>query len=661
VLTVSGLGKRYASQVVLEDVNWFVPKGARVGLVGPNGAGKSTLLRMVAGQIEPDTGLIALPRETTVGYLPQEVFGIAGRTVLEHALEAFAELRAIADECRRIEHELAEMPADDPRHDAVMARYTELRGDWDARGMYDMDAQAERVLAGLGFRNTDFGRDCGEFSGGWQMRLALATLLLRQPDVLLLDEPTNHLDIEARTWLEEFLAAYQGTIVVVAHDRYFLDVVATQISEVSRGTISDFHTNYSRYLVEREERIARQAEAYRVQQEEIERIQAFINRFRYQASKAALVQSRIKQLDKIERLKPPEGYRSIRFRFPQPPRGGRVVLEARGLCKRYGDLEVYRGLDLVIERGKKIALVGPNGAGKSTLMRMLAGVEEPTAGERIVGHNVGVGYFAQDQTQILDPKLTVLEEITRVAPPDLVPQVRGILGAFLFSGDAVEKRTSVLSGGERNRLALAKLLLHPANCLLLDEPTNHLDIHAKEVLLDALAGYEGTLVLVAHDRYILDRLPEEVIEVGHGGAVRYLGNYEDYLRKKESGDTAPIPGPTPANGDAAPAPAAATPAAKPSREDRDAARKRQREVERRARRLAEVEGAIEAKEAEMGGLSAVINQPGFYQTHENPQATFSQYAALQREVEGLYAELEKLERALAPGSDEAPASLAGSN
>jgi len=644
VLNVSGLSKRYGSQVVLDSVNWFVPKGGRVGLVGPNGAGKSTLLRMIAGQIEPDAGAIVLPKETTVGYLPQEVFGISGRSVLAHALEAFAELRGLEDECRRVEHELAELPADDPRHDAVMERYAELRGEWDARGMYDMEAQAERVLAGLGFRPGDFARDCGEFSGGWQMRLALATLLLRRPDLLLLDEPTNHLDIEARNWLEDFLAAYQGTIIVVAHDRYFLDVVANQISEVSHGTVTDFNTNYSRYLVEREERVARQAQAYREQQEEIERIQSFINRFRYQASKAALVQSRIKQLEKIERLKPPEGYRAIHFKFPQPPRSGRAVLELRGACKRYGDLEVYRGLDLVIERGRKVALVGPNGAGKSTLIKLLAGAEPLSAGARVVGHNVELGYFAQDQTQVLDPKLTVLQEITRVAPPDLVPQVRGILGAFLFSGDAVEKRTSVLSGGERNRLALAKLLLHPANCLLLDEPTNHLDIYAKEVLLDALLAYEGTLVLVAHDRYILDRLPQEVIEVGQGGAVRYLGNYEDYLRKKEAGDSAPVPTLASLEEPAGVAGPTAGPPPKPTREDREQARRRQREAERRAKRLLEVESAIEAKEAELGSLSAVINQPGFYQSHENPQTLFSQYAALQKEVESLYGELEKLER-----------------
>ncbi len=640
MLTISNLRKRYGSQVVLDGLNWFVPAGARVGLVGANGSGKSTLLRVIAGEVEADDGSVVVPKDCTVGYLPQEVFGLGGRTVLEQALTAFAEVRALEAECRRVEHALAEVPADDPRHDELMATYTRLRAEWDTYGSYDMEAQAERVLAGLGFRTTDLQRDCGEFSGGWQMRLALATLLLRRPQLLLLDEPTNHLDIEARTWLEEFLADYPYTVIVVAHDRYFLDVVVQQISEVTHGTITDFHTNYSRYLVEREERLERQAEAYRLQQEEIERLQAFINRFRYQASKAALVQSRIKQLEKIERLQPPEGFRTVHFRFPQPPRSGRMVLQLDGARKQYGDLVVYAGLDLAIERGRKVALVGPNGAGKSTLMKLLAGVEPLDAGARVVGHNVTLGYFAQDQTQVLDPSRTVLDEITRAAPADLVPQVRNILGAFLFSGEAVHKRISVLSGGERNRLALAKLLLHPANCLLLDEPTNHLDIHAKEVLLDALLAYKGTLVLVAHDRYILDRLPEEVIEVGAGTAVRYLGNYEDYLRKKASGEVqSPLPRALATGSDNGTRPAP------PDAGARAAQRRREREQARRAQQLEQIETAIAEKEAALSALAEVINQGDFHHTHPHPHSVYSDYARLRKEIDGLYAQLERLESA----------------
>ncbi|MFQ5665234.1 MAG: ABC-F family ATP-binding cassette domain-containing protein [Candidatus Binatia bacterium] len=641
MLTISNLQKRYGGQIVVDRLNWFVPDGARVGLVGANGSGKSTLLRMIAGEVEPDDGAIVLPKDHTVGYLPQEVWGLSGHTVLEQALRAFADVRALADQCRRVEHELAEVTADDPRHGTLMDTYTRLRTEWDTRGCYDMEAQAERVLAGLGFRPTDLQRDCSEFSGGWQMRLALATLLLRRPQLLLLDEPTNHLDIEARTWLEEFLAEYPHTVIVVAHDRYFLDVVVRQVSEAAHGHITHFQTNYSRYLIEREARLQRAAQAYHVQQEEIERLQAFISRFRYQASKAALVQSRIKQLERIERLKPPEGLRTVHFRFPQPPRSGRTVLQLQGAHKHYGDVVVYDGLDLSIERGRKIALVGPNGAGKSTLMKLLAGAEPLTGGTRTVGHNVTVGYFAQDQTQALDPQCTVLDEITRAAPSDLVPQVRNILGAFLFSGDAVHKRAGVLSGGERSRLALAKLLLRPANCLLLDEPTNHLDIHAKEVLLDALLAYKGTLVLVAHDRYILDRLPEEIIEVGAGTAVRYLGDYEGYLRKKACSE-APVP--RSSTVPVQPPPGGhAEQAARRAR--RSAQRRREREQARRAQQVEKTEAAIAEKEAELSSLTAVINQPDFPQAHPDPHSVFSAYARLRKEIGTLYRQLEKMDSA----------------
>jgi ATP-binding cassette subfamily F protein 3 len=386
-------------------------------------------------------------------------------------------------------------------------------------------------------------RDCSELSGGWQMRVALAQLLLRRPDFLLLDEPTNYLDLEARTWLEEFLVQYPGTLVMVAHDRYFLDVTVDHIAEVLHGRVADYPMNYSRYLAEREERMELARKAYEDQKAEIERIEGFIHRFRYQASKAALVQSRVKQLEKIERLPPPEGHdRTLKIRLPEAARSGRAVLELSGARKRYGEVAVYDGADVLIERGQRVALVGPNGAGKTTLLKLLAGVLPLDGGTLRVGHNVKVGYFAQDHAEMLDPGRTALEEVMAAASMETAPHVRTLLGAFLFSGDAVEKRTGVLSGGERSRLALAKLLIEPSNCLLLDEPTNHLDLTAKEVLLAALLAYTGTLVIVAHDRYLLDRLPTQMVEVGGGHAVRYLGNYEDYLRAKARvADPAPAP------------------------------------------------------------------------------------------------------------------------
>jgi ATP-binding cassette subfamily F protein 3 len=657
VLTVSSLSKAYRGQRVLDGVNWFAPDRTCVGLTGMNGAGKSTLLKLIAGEIEADSGEISLPKGTTVGYLPQEVIGISGRTVFDEAMSAFADLHALESECRRLEDELAAGPVDGPEHDRLMAAYHDVRERFDREVRYDLDAETERVLSGLGFRPEDFTRDLGTFSGGWQMRVALAKLLLRRPRVLLLDEPTNHLDLEARTWLEEFLAASESLVILVAHDRYFLDVCVQRITEVSRGRLTDYECNYTAYLAQREERRAQEAEAYALQQEEIARQEAFIRRFRYQASKAAQVQSRVKQLEKMERLVAPEGHeRRVKIRLPEPPRSGRIVVGLEQATKRYDALTVYEGVDLAIERGTKVALVGPNGAGKSTLMKLLVGVEPLTAGQRICGHNVRLAYFAQDQSTVLNPEKTVLEELSAVTPTEMMPRVRDLLGAFLFSGDAVEKPTRVLSGGERNRLALAKLLVEPANCLLLDEPTNHLDLTAKEVLLEALLEYEGTIVLVAHDRYILDRLPTQVIEVGHGAAVRYLGNYEEYLAKKQAMEGGVVVGtPVATPNCRAPAKAAAyggdgasegtddgRGAAVAARAERDAAKRNARAEEKRRREAQDVEASIVAKEAEIAELATIMNDPDFYQTHPEPQRLFSSYARLKREVETLYERLERL-------------------
>ena len=533
MLQVSGVSKAYGGQVVLADVTWTVAPGTRVGLAGPNGAGKSTLLRLIAGEIEPDRGAVTMPRGTRVGYLPQHILGGAGTTVRAHALSAFAELHALEARRADLEHQLATVDPASDAYQAVMERYVAVCEEWDHRGRYDTDAAAEVVLRGLGFDEADLARDLGALSGGWQMRAHLARLLLERPDVLLLDEPTNYLDLEARNWLEEFLVGYAGTVILVAHDGYFLDVAVERTAEVLNGRVTDYPMPYSRYLEERETRLELARAAYAQQQEEIERIEAFISRFRYQASKAALVQSRIKQLERIERLPPPDGHeRTLKIRLPEAARSGRTVVELRGARKRYGEVAVYDGVDVLVERGQRVALVGPNGAGKTTLLKLLAGVLPLDGGGRKVGQNVQLAYFAQDHGEMLDTERTVLDEVMRAATVETAPHVRPLLGAFLFSGDAVEKRVGVLSGGERSRLALAKLLLHPANCLLLDEPTNHLDLTAKEVLLEALLAYQGTIVIVAHDRYILDRLPTQVIEVGAGRAERYLGNYEDWVRAK---------------------------------------------------------------------------------------------------------------------------------
>ena len=591
MLSISNLCRRFGSQVVFDHASWTVTERERVALVGANGSGKSTLLRMIAGLDEPDDGTISLPRGWAVGYLPQDGISATGRTVMEEALGAFADVLALERECRDLEEALAHAPSSGTEHDELLARYTDARARWDVHGSYDCESQAERVLLGLGFTTADFTRDAGEFSGGWQMRLALATLLLRRPNVLLLDEPTNHLDLEARNWLEEFLVGYPHTVILVAHDRYFLDVTMTRISEVSGGRLTDYPAPYSRYLETREAQRAQQLAAYQTQREEIERLEAFISRFRYQASKATLVQSRIKYLEKLERVPPPEGgSASIHFRFPACERSGREVLRLERAGKRYGDLTVYDNLSMTIERGRKVALVGPNGAGKSTLIKMLAGVEPLSAGSRHVGHNVRVGYFAQDQTRVLDPDRTVL-----------------------------------------------------------DEPTNHLDMTAKQVLLEALQQYTGTLVLVAHDRYVLDQLPEEIIEVGAGHATRYLGNYEDYVRRKAAESDGSLPPPVAVHDDSLPAAddAPAAPATAPALsggERHAAAKAAARSAARRERDQARLEREITDKEDALAAVSAVINAPDFYQTHESPQQLFSRYAELKRDIDALYAKLDRLER-----------------
>ncbi len=637
MLTISNLSRSFGGQTVLDRASWFVTDRERVGLVGANGSGKSTLLRIIAGLDHADDGVVSIPKGVSAGYLPQDGLTAGGRSVLDEALDAFADITALEQECRRLEHALGEMPPDDAEYPALLDAYARVREQWDTEGSYDHESQARSVLSGLGFRTADFGRDAGEFSGGWQMRLALAKLLLRRPGLLLLDEPTNHLDLEARNWLESFLADYPSTVILVAHDHYFLDVTVNRITEVARGKLTDYVGTYSHYLAESQERREREVEAYRVQQEEIARIEAFISRFRYQASKAALVQSRIKQLDRVERLPAPEGRTgAIHFRFPACERSGRVVLELEGADKRYGALSVYNGLDLAFERGRKVALVGPNGAGKSTLIKLLAGVEPLSGGTRRIGHNVTLGYFAQDQTHVLNPDRSVLDELTAASPVEMVPQVRNILGAFLFSGDSVHKRIRVLSGGERNRLALAIMLLRPSNCLLLDEPTNHLDLTAKEVLLAALQHYSGTLILVAHDRYLLDHLPEEIIEVGAGHAVRYLGNYEDYLRQKDTGaNGAPR---SYATATAPPRVAEPVPAV-----DREEAKRAARASAKRDREAARLESVIAEKEIELAALTEQINAPDFYTAHANPQGIFSHYAKLKREVDALYGKLERLD------------------
>jgi ATP-binding cassette subfamily F protein 3 len=534
VIQLSNLSKSFGERVLLDAVTWQIDDGERVGLCGPNGAGKTTLLRMMAGLEEPDSGAIVKPATLTVGYLPQDGLSHSGRTVFEEASSAFAELMAMKAEMHALEERLGDPSIPESDHDAMLARYSDLQDGFRLHDGYNIELRTATVLQGLGFSAADFERRTETFSGGWQMRLALAKLLLGRPNLLLLDEPTNHLDLEARNWLESYLNEYPHAVILVSHDRFFLDSVVTRIADLTLRTLTDYHTNYSGYLIEHHERIEALRKAKREQDEEVARIKMFVDRFRYQATKASQVQSRIKLLEKVVPIDVPPERAHIHFTFPACTKSGRMVLELTHVRKAYDDLVVFDDLSLHIERGDRIALVGPNGTGKSTLMRVLSGEEAPDRGQRAEGHNVVMQYFAQDEATRLDPVPTVYETLASGSPLHMVPAIRNILGGFLFSGDDVYKPVRVLSGGERTRLGVARMLLRSSNTLLLDEPTNHLDLDSKEVLLEALIAYGGTLIFVSHDRYFVERLATKIIEVGNGTAVMYPGTYTEFLWHKEN-------------------------------------------------------------------------------------------------------------------------------
>jgi ATP-binding cassette, subfamily F, member 3 len=691
VLTLDKITKHYGGRTIFDNASWAMPDDGRVGLVGLNGAGKSTLLRIISELIPLDGGRISRPQRTRVGYLHQDSPEMGGRSVLDETLSALAEMRE--HDRRRVElEEILATNHSGPEHEAALEELGDVLSELERHGFYDADSRATAVLFGLGFREEDLERDVAEFSGGIRMRIALAKLLLQRPDFLMLDEPTNHLDIEARNWLEEYLEKYEGGIILVSHDHYFLDRVTRRTVEVSRGALTEFNGNYSFYLVERERRFHADLAAYEKQRVEIEHVEAFISRFRYQASKSKLVQSRIKQLEKVDRLQTPVGLeKPPTIKFPECDRGARRVVELTNAVKRYGELTVYSGVSIEIERGSRIALVGPNGAGKSTMIRMLAGVDDLTEGERVVGDKVVMGYFAQNLAESLDYETTVLEELSRSAQGMTSTEIRNLLGAMLFSGDEVQKRVGVLSGGERARLALAKVIARRNNCLLLDEPTNNLDIVAKETLLEALRRFPGTVIIVSHDRHILNQLVTQVVEVGHGHAVRYLGNYDDYLAKKATEDSRPVQGAAKpgsdgarnrltqvgssvapdasangicpaaqANGHASnagnPAIMSATPPMPSSNAHRNGHAKAAapannatvRNRSREARIRAEIETQIETKETERAGLATEMNDPNFYLQRKDAKEMIARYELIGREIDKLYEDLVGIEETGAP-------------
>ncbi len=532
MISLQNAGKRFGPRVLFLEANWLIRAREKTALVGANGTGKSTIMKVLAGLETLDYGQVQQTRGMSIGYLPQEGLALAGRTVFEECLTVFDELRDMEREVERLGGQLAVLDHEGPEYEAVAERYSMLQERFHSLDGYALDAQVGSVLTGLGFGKEDWTRQTDEFSGGWQMRIALAKLLLAKPNLLLLDEPTNHLDLETRNWLEEYLKSYPFGYILISHDRYFLDVTIDRTVEIWNKRLNIYQGNYTKYLSQKDERRTQLLAAYNNQRQQIEHLEAFINRFRAQATKAKQVQSRIKELEKIERIEIPEEEAAIHFRFPQPPPSGRMVVEAEGLSKSYGAKQVLNGVRFKIERGDRVALVGVNGAGKSTLIRLLTGDESPTAGHVKLGHNVVSEYFAQDQYKVLNGDARMLDDISTAALKVPEVELRSLLGCFLFRGDDVFKPLGVLSGGERNRYALARILVSPSNFLLLDEPTNHLDMRAKDVLLDALAAFSGTVVFVSHDRYFIDRLATRVLEVENGNVTSHEGNYEDYLRWK---------------------------------------------------------------------------------------------------------------------------------
>ncbi len=682
VLQLVELRKAFADRVLLDDVTWQLNARDRVGLCGPNGAGKTTLLKILARLDEPDAGQVVTPSDLTIGYLPQDGLAYGGRTLADEARQAFGPLLALKEELHHLEARLADGSLDDASHDAVLVRYSEGQEDFRRLDGYTMDLRVATVLRGLGFEEADMDQPTETFSGGWQMRIALAKLLLQRPRLLLLDEPTNHLDLDARNWLEEYLGDYPGAVMLVSHDRYFLDAVVTRIADLSLRTITDYQGNYSYYLREHQARMERLRTMKREQDEEVARIKLFVDRFRYQATKAAQVQSRIKALDKVVPIDVPPERKQVHFTFPACSKSGRTVLELAHVGKRYGGKVIFKDLSLLIERGDRVALVGPNGAGKSTLMRMLSGAEAPDTGTRTEGHQVVTQYFAQDEANRLEPSRTVFETLADGSPMQMMPAIRNILGGFLFAGDDVYKKAGVLSGGERTRLAVARMLLRPANLLLLDEPTNHLDLDSKDVLLESLEGFTGTLILVSHDRYFVDRLATKIIAVGHGEALVYPGTYEEFrwsqaqrasvappsavakpavpVAAKPTGARGPVPSHPPAAAPtlparAATAAAASGPAAAAAPVDREQRKRLEAEQRRASRawdahqeRVVRVERRIAECEREITALEDTMGKPGFYDDVAASKPVIDRHQSLMWEVGTRMAEWEALLEAAPP-------------
>jgi len=654
MLSINNLNLQYGSKHIFRDVSAQIHIGDRVGLAGVNGAGKSTLLRIMCGEQEVDPGIVNRASWFTVAYLPQEVsIELGSRSLFSEAESAFDEVLAQQEELDRVSEELALLDADSPEIESLLARQGELQHLLEGSDVFRIRPQIERVLFGLGFSAADLDREVRSFSGGWIMRLLLAKLLLKRPALLLLDEPTNHLDLDSLTWLEEFLLGYQGSMVIISHDRSFLDRVTQVTWELSLGRLSVFRGNYSHYLVEKAQRLELERAAYDNQQALIRQSERFITRFRAKSTKAKQVQSRVKQLEKLERLELSETERTIHFTFPPAAPSGRDVLSLEGVRKAYHGQQVFDGVSFSLQRGDKLAVVGVNGAGKTTLLKILAGLE-PAEGTIKPGHNVILSYFGQHQAQELAGELTILDTVYHTAVDMTITQVRSLLGAFLFSGEEVEKQVRVLSGGEKSRVALAKMLVRPANLMLLDEPTNHLDMSSQEILQEAMAQYEGTIIVVSHNRFFVNSFVNKVLEIRNGKATIHEGNIDDYLEWRRKMEAVQSGIGTESAKIKAPVHTSSVPESSGAVADKKTQRK-QRALERQQlnkklgpwkKKSDEAEREIERHESRKVELEALMADPDLYGDQERWSATSKEYGQVERHLERAYQRWEEAQQAI---------------